>query len=95
MEDQNPTDRPGFKVKNYFVTFAEGDFVTENEDGTLGILVDIFKLDDNNKFQMLDPDTKEAEIENIRPDVEAWVNSALEAALKEAKKVIDDHESKE
>lgn len=87
--------RPGIRIKDFFVTFADGDFVLENEDGTLSLAVDIFRIDGNNNLHEVDAKIKDAELESIRPEIEAWVNAALEAAIQDAEKVIKEHEGKQ
>ena len=87
--------RPGIRIKDFFVTFPDEEFVTENEDGTLSLAIDIYRIDVNNNLHEVDPTIKDTEIESIRPDIEAWVNAALEAAIKQAEEVIANHEGKQ
>ena len=75
--------RPGFRIRDYFISFPSGEFITENEDGTLGLMVDIFKMDVNNN---LHPITKEDNIDELQPEIEAWVNTALEHAIEQAER---------
>jgi hypothetical protein len=76
--------RPGFRIKDYFISFPEGEFVHENDDGTMSLDIDIFRIDGNNNLVAMDEASKDAEIEALRPEIEAWVNTALEEAIKRA-----------
>ena len=81
MESLDQFKRPGFRIRDYFVSFPDGEFISENEDGTMNLAVDIFKMDVNNNLHPLDPKTKDSEIADLQVDIEAWVNTALENAI--------------
>ena len=75
--------RSGFKIRDYFISFPDGEFITENEDGTLNLAVDIYKIDVNNNLHPVNTDEV---IDEIQPEIEAWVNTALEHAIEQAEK---------
>lgn len=80
--------RPGFRIKDYFVSIPVNEnFITENEDGTMNIAVDIFKIDGNNKMTATDQSNmSKEELDELQIQIEAWVNTALEEAIERAEK---------
>lgn len=80
--------RPGFRIKDYFVSIpVNEDFVTENEDGTLSIAVDIFKIDVNNNMIATDKSNmSQEEFDELQVRIEAWINTALEEAIERTEK---------
>lgn len=80
--------RPGFRIKDYFVSIPVNEnFVSEHEDGSLGISVDIFKIDGNNNMVATDKDKmSQEEFDELQKHIEAWVNNALEEAIKDLEK---------
>lgn len=63
------------------------NFITENEDGTMNIAVDIFKIDGNNKMTATDQSNmSKEELDELQIQIEAWVNTALEEAIERAEK---------
>jgi len=75
--------RHGFMIDNFLVTFPdEKDFVEENEDGTMAIIVDIYKVEAGKQIPV---DQSE-----ITPELEekigAFVNNMLTEAIEKAEK---------
>jgi hypothetical protein len=44
----------GFRVGEYFVAFPDGEFIKEDADGKLFVLVDVYKIDPLNKAVKVD-----------------------------------------
>ena len=42
------TERPGFRMGEYFITFPDDEFVKEDADGRMYVLTDIYKIGKNN-----------------------------------------------
>ena len=86
----NPTtiidkdNRPGFLIDGFFVAFPpEGDIVQEHEDGSMSILVDIYKIDGDNRISLArDEVTPELE-EKINDHINHILLQAVERAEKE------------
>lgn len=75
--------RHGFMIDNFLVTFPdEKDFIEENEDGTMAIIVDIYKVEADKQIPV---DQSE-----ITPELEekigAFVNNMLTEAIEKAEK---------
>ena len=75
--------QPGFMIDNFLITFpAERDFVEENEDGTMAIIVDIYRVEAGKQIPV---DQSE-----ITPELEekigAFVNNMLTEAIEKAEK---------
>lgn len=83
--------RDGFKVDDYFVSFPPGDFVQEDESGNLSVLVDIFKIDSNNKMQKT---TSEEITPELETKIGAYINEILVRAIEDAEKEFKDGETK-
>jgi len=68
----------GFKVGEYFVTFPPGDFIKEDADGKMYAVVDIYKIEKNNKATKVKQDslTKELE-EQINDELNKFLLAAL------------------
>ena len=80
--------RPGFRIKDYFVSIpVHENFLSENEDGTMNIAVDIFKIDGNNNMTATDQSNmSKEELDELQIQIEAWINKALEEAIEQAEK---------
>ena len=80
--------RPGFRIKDYFVSIpVHENFLSENEDGTMNIAVDIFKIDGNNNMIATDQSSMlKEELDELQIQIEAWINKALEEAIEQAEK---------
>jgi hypothetical protein len=75
--------RHGFMIDNFLVTFPdEKDFVEENEDGSMAIIVDIYKVEAGKQIPV--------EQSEITPELEekigAFVNNMLTEAIENAEK---------
>lgn len=70
----------GFRIDDYYICFPEGDFITEDEEGT-AIAVDIYRVMDNNN---LEPVKADEVTEELRAKIESWINTALERAIEQA-----------
>ena len=76
MQDKTP----GIRIDDFFVTFPEKDFIKEDKDGKMYLVVDIFKLSSNNELSKV----KESEVtEEIETKISAYVNEILLQAIEE------------
>jgi hypothetical protein len=66
----------GFRLDNYFIALPPNNFLVEDEDGNLHVLVDIYKLDG-------DTQTKVSESE-ITPELEQRINAYINEMLLQA-----------
>ena len=67
---------------DYFVSFPEDEFIKEDENGSMYILADIYRIDrDNNAFK-IEQSELTPEIENM---INAEINKMLTAAMDEMK----------
>jgi hypothetical protein len=75
MQEKNK--RPGFRIKNYFVTFPEDEFIKEDENGRMYILADIYRIENDkttaNKLQS----------EEITPEIEQLISDEVNRLLLE------------
>lgn len=80
--------RPGFRIRDYFVSIPVNEnFLTENEDGTMSISVDIFKIDGNNNMIATDKSNMNSEeLDELQIEIEAWINETLTRAIEAAEK---------
>jgi hypothetical protein len=69
--------KPGFRVGQYFCSFPEGEFIKEDEDGNLFVMVDIFKINKDDSVEKIQQS-------ELTPDVEEQINSAINTMLLEA-----------
>lgn len=74
--EQNKQD--GFRIGNYFIAFPPGDFIKEEDDGTLSVAVDIYSIDDNNNITPVSPGNIP---EDLQEKIEAQINEFLEEAI--------------
>lgn len=79
MNTNNNEKVYGFKVRDYFVAFPPGDFITEGPDGQMSVAVDIFKISKDNRRIAVDNSeiTEELEIE-----IAAHINEYLTQAIR-------------
>jgi hypothetical protein len=80
--------RPGFRIKDYFISIPiHEDFLFENDDGTMKMSIDIFKIDGNNNMIAVDQEKMDQEeFSDLQIHIEAWINEALTRAIEEAEK---------
>ena len=79
--------RPGFMIDNFLVTFpSEGDIVQEHEDGSMSILLDIYKVTADGERSRIEQDEITPELEE---KINAYVNKMLEDAIAEYKEKIN------
>lgn len=78
--------RPGFLIDDFFITFPEeGEIIEEHEDGSMSVLVDIYKIDGDKKISVAkDQVTPELE-EKISEQINQFLLDAVERAEKEFK----------
>lgn len=86
MDEKVEDKRPGFIIDDYLITFpAVGDIIVEHEDGSMSILIDVYKIDGETKTR--------AEETEITPELEekinAYINKMLEDAIAEYKEKIN------
>jgi len=75
---ENFGNTTGFKVGEYFVSFPPGEFIKEDEDGKLYVMVDIFLIDKNNKATKVEQSTISPELEE---QISLEINKFLTAAI--------------
>lgn len=75
----------GFRIDNYFIALPEKDFIVEDKDGNMHILVDIYTIDgDNIKSKIPESEiTPELEVK-----ISAYINEILLQAI-EAEEAAD------
>ena len=79
--------RPGFMIDNFLITFPpEGDIVQEHEDGSMSILLDIYKVTADGERSRIEQDEITPELEE---KINAYVNKMLEDAIAEYKEKIN------
>ena len=73
----------GFRIDDYFIALPENDFIVEDEEGKMHILVDIYTLDkDNIKSRVNESEiTPELEVK-----ISAYINEILLQAIEEEEK---------
>ena len=76
----------GFKVGEYFVTFPPGDFIKEDKDGKMYAVVDIYKIEKNNKATKVKQDELSKELED---QINDELNKFLLAAINYDKDIIN------
>lgn len=77
MDETVEDKRPGFMIDNYLVTFPPfGDIIEEHEDGSLSVLLDIYKVDGETKTR--------AEQAEITPELETKINAYINKMLEDA-----------
>jgi hypothetical protein len=75
--DDAADKKKGFRIGNYFVSFPEDEFIKEDEDGKMFVLVDIYRLDNSNNAYKL-------EQHEITPEIEDLINNEINRMLNEA-----------
>ena len=88
--DQNK--KPGFRLDEYMVVFPDVDnLIQQNDDGSMSVLVDIFKVSDDNQT------TERIPHGNLPSDVEekiqAHITNMFENAIAESEKNGEDQGS--
>jgi hypothetical protein len=79
------TLQDGFTIGNYFVSFPPGDFVQEDADGNLFVLVDIYQIQgDNSVIKVNNKD--------VPPELEEQINEQINKFLMD---MLDREESGE
>jgi len=80
-------NRPGFMIDNFLITFPdEKHLVEENEDGSMTIIVDIYKVEAGKQIPV--------EPGEITPELEAKVGNFVNDMLTEAiEKLKETHET--
>ena len=84
MENNRPgfmmeNNRPGFMIDNFLITFPtekNKDFVEENEDGSMTIIVDIYKVEAGKQIPV--------EQEEITPELEEKIGNFVNDLLTDA-----------
>jgi len=82
-------NRPGFMIDNFLITFPtekSKDFVEENEDGSMTIIVDIYKIEAGKQIPV--------EQSEITPELEEKIGKFVNDMLTEAiEKLKETHET--
>lgn len=73
----------GIRIDDYVISFPEGDFIEETEDG-LSVLVDIYKVVGNERTRV----AQEEITEELRVKIEAFINTILTEAVEAAENVV-------
>jgi len=81
MVEKNPDKKPGFRIKNYFVTFPEDEFIKEDDDGKFYILADIYKIE-NDKTT-----ANKLASDEITPEIEQLISDEVNRLLMEGMEI--------
>ena len=69
----------GFRVGNYFCSFPDGEFIKEDKDGNLFVLVDIYTVDkDNRVTRVPQSNVSEEAAEQINAEINRMLLDALD-----------------
>ena len=85
MSDENieiGSGREGFRLGEYFIAFAPGEFIKEDPDGKMYILIDIYKIHGDNKATKLMDGELPPELEET---INKQINEYLLAAINKTK----------
>ena len=82
----NDTERPGFRMGEYFITFPDDEFVKEDADGKMYVLADIYKIGSNNT------NAKRISQEEITPELEEMINVEINRLLRDGLNLLEDPE---
>jgi hypothetical protein len=82
----NNTERPGFRMGEYFITFPDDEFVKEDADGKMYVLADIYKIGSNNT------NAKRISQEEITPELEEMINVEINRLLRDGLNLLEDPE---
>jgi hypothetical protein len=82
----NNTERPGFRMGEYFITFPDDEFVKEDADGKMYVLADIYKIGSNNT------NAKRVSQEEITPELEEMINVEINRLLRDGLNLLEDPE---
>lgn len=80
------TERPGFRMGEYFITFPDDEFVKEDADGRMYVLTDIYKIGKNNTT------AKRVLQEEITPELEEMINVEINRLLRDGLNLMEDSE---
>jgi hypothetical protein len=80
----NDTERPGFRMGEYFITFPDDEFVKEDADGRMYVLTDIYKIGKNNTT------AKRVSQEEITPELEEMINIEINRLLTDGLNLMED-----
>ena len=86
IDTNNLGDIEGFRIGEYFVTFPPGEFVKEDEDGHMYVLVDIYKINKDNKATRMQ---NEHISDELHEQINEQINKFLVAKLDDLKKGDD------
>ena len=81
------TEKPGFRMGEYFITFPDDDFVKEDADGRMYVLTDIYKIGLNNTT------AKRVSKEEITPELEQMINDEINRLLTDGLNLLQDSEN--
>ncbi|CAB5221428.1 hypothetical protein UFOVP247_163 [uncultured Caudovirales phage] len=70
--------RQGFSIDDYVVLFPHDDFIEETEDGSISVLVDIYRKVDNNMVKVENHEVTEELQNKIQDYIERMISSAAE-----------------
>lgn len=71
---ENKKTMGGFKVDDYFIALPPKDFIVEDDDGNMHVLVDIYKLEGDTITSRLDESEITADLEQ---KISAYLNEML------------------
>lgn len=72
MAELNPNKKPGFRIDEYLVVFPDVDnLITTLDDGSMSVLVDIYKVSDENQS------TERIPQGSLPPDIEEKIQTHL------------------
>ena len=72
MEEPDVNKKPGFRIDDYLVIFPDiNNLITQNEDGSMSVLVDIYKVSEDNQTRERIPHN------NLPPELEEKIQMHL------------------
>lgn len=76
---ENAGNLEGFKVGEYFVTIPPGDFIKEDKNGKMYAVLEIYKIDKDNKATLVKQNDIPKEVEEqISEELYKFIYAALE-----------------
>ena len=76
---ENAGNLAGFKVGEYFVTIPPGDFIKEDKNGMMYAVLEIYKIDSDNKATKVRQDSLPKEVEEqISEELHKFLYAAIE-----------------
>lgn len=92
MEEFDINKKPGFRLDEYLVVFPDVDnLIHQNEDGTMSVLVDIYKVSEDNQTTERIPHGSLPP--NVEEKIQQHITNMFENAIAESEKDGEDQGS--